>query len=215
MIEQPNPLTSQEKQPEQEKDLSSLFEIVRKDWMANKIDYKDPAFAQVMKDVIAELPPEPTLEDISRQVRLKNQELLTKIDEDMEKAEEKSRQNRQPLLDRFIKGETPLLGEYFDQENPTNVCQQNVLLLAAVAATYDYLVDVAGFIYTGGSSGVDRVHAVALAKNEAGEEFVMDPTLSVPRYGDVSYLPKEEYLSRFINPRLTTPTTVFKPVSTN
>lgn len=198
---------------QQEQDLSRFLRIDRANWMASRLTYDDQDLMRVMSEVIAKLPESASLEDVARAVTTWENEELARINPDLAKAEEIIGENRKPLTKEFVDNRTPpLLGEYFDSEKPAHVCQHNVLLLSAVAAAVGLKAEVAPFTYTGSQTGLEWIHAVALGTDAEGQVVIMDPTLRVPKYGDVSYLPKEEYLSRFINPNLYNSVSVFSPL---
>ena len=197
------PLHEAKSQPPSMSEILSKIKIVRAEWMANKINIEDEHFWKVVQEVIALLPTDPSVEQISRAVRKRNSVHEQKISTEPEQVERVLQKNRDPLVGRFKSGDTPNIGEYFDEEMPANVCQLNVLLMSAVAAYYGFEVSVSPFIYTGSQSGKERLHAVGIYQ-DAGKEYVLDPTLAVPKYGDVDFLPKEEYLNRFTRPQLAT-----------
>ncbi len=201
----------QEVIPEQATSLSDLITISRETWMANQLTYDDIFFITAIREVVLNLPEKPTMQQIATAVKEFITSILSTIDPDIEKVQEVLSKNRAPLIQRFLSGDTPMIGEYFNPNSYSNLCQQNVLLLSAIGAIYGYTVYVVPFIYTGKTSKKERDHAVALWKDETGNEFIMDPTLMVTSYGDVTFLEKQDYLNKFTEPNLGKEMVVFSP----
>jgi len=172
-------------------------------FMLNRIDLEnDQQFTEVVNEIVNRLPENPDVEAISREILQYNLDVLNSISNDPEKASTVLTNNKAEIVKRLlVDKKTPLVGEWFNPEKPANVCQQNVILLCAVAALYGYEVNAAPFTFTGKTSEQERTHVVGRYTKD-GKKYVADPTPMHASYGDLANLPINQYLEKFDEPDL-------------
>jgi len=175
----------------------------RNTFMLNKIDLeKDKRFAEVVNEIVNNLPENPDVEAISREILEHNFGVLGSLSDDLEQASGELSKNKAEIARKIMEDKkTPLVGEWFDSQKPANVCQQNVILLSAVAALYGHEVRLSPFTFTGKTSEQERTHVVGRYTKD-GQEYVADPTPMHASYGDLANLPLDQYLEKFDKPDL-------------
>ncbi len=189
--------------------LASKVESRRTSYMANRIDLEhDLRLQQLVSQVSANIPHNPSAQEISAEVKKTYSQTLANLSSNPAEAEKIITDNNKPLTAKFISGEPQFLGDYFDNTKPANLCQQNVLLLAAVGAEKGIQINVAPIIFNRKSNGEKVTHVVGIYTDPQGIKYVLDPTLQGM---DVSFIEKEKYLDLMDNPDLANEVTIFAP----